>query len=121
MRLLTSIILTTVIAITGCGIGQKSIVGKWDCKFNGIKQDNGEKTTIEYLADGTTIIDIVYSNKVSLKPSQNIGQWKSLEGNRISSVFNGKTTVTNYKLEGEKLLFKAADSEDYSIKCDRVK
>lgn len=122
MRLLNTIMLSAaLVAITGCGTGQNQIVGKWDCKFDGTDYSSGQKDTFEYLADGTTIISSIYSSKVNLPPSQITGQWKSLDGNRISSTFDEKTNVTTYKFEGEKLLFKSASSEEYPVKCDRVK
>ena len=110
-----------LVALTGCGIGQKTIVGKWDCKFDGIKQEEGDSVTFEYLSDGTEIIRSTFSSKTNLQPVQSVGQWKLLDNNRYSSVIDGKTNITTFKFEGERLLFKAANSEEYSMKCDRVK
>lgn len=122
MRLITSAILTVaLIAVTGCSIGQKTIVGKWDCKIDGANYNDGKKDTFEYLSDGTQIINSVPSKSVNLQPVQIAAQWKPLDSNRISSTFDGKTIVTTYKFEGEKLLIKSQTSDDYAVKCDRIK
>ncbi len=125
MRLLTSAVLTGVLLVSaGCALGQKSIVGKWDCKAKGVDYSSGQKDTFEYLADGTSIISIVYANKEGLStipPIQVAGQWKQLEGDRFSTTIDGKTNITTYKFEGEKLLFKSSSSDDYAVKCDRIK
>ncbi len=117
MRLLTSIMLSTaLIAITGCGIGQKSIVGKWDCKTDGVTYADGQSDRYEYTSDGAQIIKIATGN-----PEPIVGSWKAIDGNRFTSTFNGKDGVREYKFEGEKLLFKSSSNDTYPMKCDRAK
>jgi hypothetical protein len=113
MRMLALIALAL---LTGCGGGQKTIVGKWDCKTDKVTYADGQVDRYEYTADGVQIIKIVSG---TLEPV--VGRWKALDNKRFTSTFKGRDSVTEYKFEDDKLLFKSSSSEEYSTKCDRVK
>lgn len=110
-------VLTALVAVSGCS-NQSSVVGKWDCKTDKVTYAEGKKDIYEYLADGTEIIKIAQGDS---QPIEIAGQWKSLDGNRISTTTGGKTNVRVFKFESDKLLFKSSSSDEYSIKCDRAK
>ncbi len=116
MHILKSIsLLALLTALTSCSGGQKSIVGKWDCKTDKVTYADGQADRYEYTADGVQIIKIAVG---SLQPI--VGTWKAIDSKRFTSSFNGQDSIREYKLEGDKLMFKSSSSEEYSTKCDRV-
>jgi len=115
--------LVVAIALSSCGLGKPAIVGKWKC----VNPDGASANTFEYLADGTQLqtfeyiskpsdmSDIEWDIKKDNKKSFN-ATWKILEGDRLQMTRDGKSTVTNYKIDGKSFQFDPPSG----VKCDKI-
>ena len=115
--------LVVTIALSSCVLGKPAIVGKWKC----VNPDGASVNTFEYLADGTQLqtfeyiskpsdmSDIEWDIKKDNKKSFN-ATWKILEGDRLQMTRDGKSTVTNYKIDGKSFQFDPPSG----VKCDKI-
>lgn len=116
MRLLHSIMLSTaLVAITGCGIGQNPLIGKWKC----LRPDITDKEVInynEFLADGTLLRKVEFPKGEGLT-QERTGTWKIVDGGRITTTEAGQSNTVAYKVTGDKFQWTPPDG----VTCDRVK